>query len=569
MRMKRFLLTVVALMVSAVVIAKEQPKWLKDAVIYHIYPSSYMDSNGDGMGDLNGIRQRLDYIRSVGFNCIWMSPCFESAWEDGGYDILDYYKVDPRFGTNEELFALIKEAHEKGIKVLLDLVAGHTSDKHPWFKEACKAERNKYSDYFIWTNGKSVKPAQSSSNSRGSWVDRDLPRDGYFLTNYFDIQPSLNYGYHNPNPANEWEQGYDAPGPKAVREELKNIIAYWCDHGADGFRVDMASSLIKNDTPEREGVIRLWNEIFAWYNTKYPENIMLSEWANPQQSLSSGFNIDLLIHNNIGGKIYRPLVCETDDKANPTTIYFSPEGKGSVRQSMETYAEVYNTFRKIGGYASMPTCSHDIWRLTRLCRTTAEEQKIAITLFLTLPAPPIVYYGEEIGMRNLEFTHPKEGSLSSRDRTPCRTPMQWDTTANAGFSTIADKTKLFLPVDPAPEFPNVAEQQNDPNSVLNYVKELIALRSKIPALGTAGEWKYVGDMDNPYPMIYARTLGEEKYVVVFNPSKREVSGSTAPLGTKAKWVFGNNPKLAKCKSSKTGLTFTMKPFSVAIFRIDN
>ena len=569
MRMKRFLLTVVALMVSAVVIAKEQPKWLKDAVIYHIYPSSYMDSNGDGMGDLNGIRQRLDYIRSVGFNCIWMSPCFESAWEDGGYDILDYYKVDPRFGTNEELFALIKEAHEKGIKVLLDLVAGHTSDKHPWFKEACKAERNKYSDYFIWTNGKSVKPAQSSSNSRGSWVDRDLPRDGYFLTNYFDIQPSLNYGYHNPNPANEWEQGYDAPGPKAVREELKNIIAYWCDHGADGFRVDMASSLIKNDTPEREGVIRLWNEIFAWYNTKYPENIMLSEWANPQQSLSSGFNIDLLIHNNIGGKIYRPLVCETDDKANPTTIYFSPEGKGSVRQSMETYAEVYNTFRKIGGYASMPTCSHDIWRLTRLSRTTAEEQKIAITLFLTLPAPPIVYYGEEIGMRNLEFTHPKEGSLSSRDRTPCRTPMQWDTTANAGFSTIADKTKLFLPVDPAPEFPNVAEQQNDPNSVLNYVKGLIALRSKIPALGTAGEWKYVGDMDNPYPMIYARTLGEEKYVVVFNPSKREVSGSTAPLGKKAEWIYGNNPKLAKCKSSKTGLTFTMKPFSVAIFRIDN
>ncbi len=564
----KFICAIALAVVSFAASAKEQPKWLKDAVIYHIYPSSYMDSNGDGIGDLNGIRQRLDYIRSVGFNCIWMSPCFESKWEDGGYDITDYYKVDPRFGTNEELFALIKEAHQKGIKVLLDLVAGHTSDKHPWFKESCKAEPNKYSDYFIWTKGKSVKPAQSSSNKRGGWIDRDLPRDGYFLTNYFDIQPSLNYGYHNPNPANEWEQGYDAPGPKAVREELKSIIGYWCDHGADGFRVDMASSLVKNDNQEREGVIRLWNEIFAWYNTKYPENIMLSEWSNPKQSLSSGFNIDLLIHNNTGGKIYRPLFCETDDRANHTITYFNPEGKGDLREPMEVYAKVYNDFRTIGGYASMPTCSHDIWRLNRLNRNTPEEQKIALTFFLTLPAPPIVYYGEEIGMRNLEHTCPKEGSFSSRDRTPCRTPMQWDSTANAGFSSVEDCTKLFLPIDPASTFPNVAEQQNNPNSVLNYVKGLIELRTTHPALGTAGDWKYVGDMDNPYPMIYSRTLGYEKYVVVFNPSKREVSGSTAPLGKKAQWIYGNNKRLAKCKSSKDGHTFTIKPFCVAIFKME-
>lgn len=567
--MKRFLLTLLSLVVSLSAIAKEQPKWLKDAVIYHIYPSSYMDSNGDGIGDLNGIRQRLDYIRSVGFNCIWMSPCFKSAWEDGGYDILDYYAVDPRFGTNEDLFTLIKEAHEKGIKVLLDLVAGHTSDKHPWFKEACKAEPNKYSDYFIWTKGKSVKPGRKGDNENATWVDNEHPRNGYFLKNYFDIQPALNYGYLNPDPANEWEQGYDDPGPKAVREELKSIIAYWCDHGADGFRVDMASSLVKGDNKEREGVIRLWNEIFAWYNAKYPENIMLSEWSEPRQSLSAGFNIDLLIHNKIGGKIYRPLFCETDDHSNPTVTYFNPEGKGSLRKPMEIYGEVYEAFRAIGGYASMPTCSHDIWRLTRLNRATAEEQKIALTFFLTLPAPPIVYYGEEIGMRNVECTRPKEGSFSSRDRTPCRTPMQWDTTRNAGFSMVEDATKLFLPIDQISGFPNVAEQQNDPGSVLNYVKGLIALRSEIPALGTAGEWRYVGDMDNPYPMIYSRTLGNEKYVVVFNPSKREVSGSIAPLGKRAKWIYGNNSKLAKCKSSKTGHTFTMQPFSVAIFRIDN
>ena len=568
MNMKKFFMLVATLIIGVSASAKEQPKWLKDAVIYHIYPTSYMDSNGDGMGDLNGIRQRLDYISSMGFNCIWMSPCFVSAWEDGGYDILDYYKVDARFGTNEDLFALFKEAHQKGIKVLLDLVAGHTSDKHPWFKEACKAERNQYSDYFIWTEGKDSMPSTADvNNSKSKWVDNNHPRNGYFMKNYFDIQPALNYGYYKPNPANEWEDDYNAPGPKAVREELKKIIAYWCDHGADGFRVDMASSLVKGDNENRDGVIRLWNEIFAWYNAKYPENIMLSEWANPQQSLTSGFNIDLLIHNNIGGKIYRPLFCETDDYSNPTITYFHPEGKGSLRKPMEIYTEVYNIFRKIGGYASLPTCSHDIWRLTRLNRSTAEEQKIALTFFLTLPAPPIVYYGEEIGMRNIESTRPKEGSFSSRDRTPCRTPMQWNKTPNAGFSTVEDNTKLYLPIDQLSDYPNVAEQQSDPNSVLNYVKGLISLRSKTPALGTAGEWKYVGDMDNPYPMIYSRTLGEEKYVVVFNPTKREVSGSIASMGKKAEWIYGNNRKLVKCKSNKEGHTFAMQPFSVAIFQI--
>lgn len=144
--------------------------------------------------------------------------------------------------------------------------------------------------------------------------------------------------------------------------------------------------------------------------------------------------------------------------------------------------------------------------------------------------------------------------------------MQWDTSENAGFST-AEPSKLYLPVDNAPQFPNVAEQLTDPNSVLNYVSDLIALRQATPALGVEGDWKYVGDLDNPYPMIYARTLGEEKYVVVFNPADRTVSGSIPAMGKKAEWVFGNNKSLAKCKSSKDDHTFTMKPISVAIYKI--
>ena len=560
MRIKSLFLAI-ALLSTTLLSAKEQPSWLKSAAIYHIYPSTYMDSNGDGIGDLEGIRSKLDYIKSVGFNCIWLSPCFESAWEDGGYDITDFYKVDPRFGTNDDLKRLLDEAHSKGIKVLLDLVAGHTSDKHPWFKSSSQAERNKYSDYYIWTNG---KPAKKPGPK---FVDNNHPRNGYYIRNFFEIQPALNYGYYSPKANHEWEQGYDDEGPKAVRGELKRIIAYWCDMGADGFRVDMAKSLVKSDTKNRDGVRRLWNEIFEWYNKAYPENIMLSEWSDPEQSLSAGFNIDLLIHNGIGGKVYRPLVCETTDKMVPTTCYFNREGKGEIADAMKVYTDIYNTYRRLGGHASMPTCSHDIWRLTRMNRSTAEEQKVAITLFLTLPTPPIVYYGEEIGMRNLEYAPPKEGSHSSRNRSVCRTPMQWSEALNAGFSTVADPSKLYLPIDNARPFPNVDSQQGDPHSVLSYVKGLLSLRAATPALGVEGEWQYVGDVENPYPMIYSRTLGSERYVVVFNPSGRTVEGTIKPLGKRAKWVYGNDTRLAKCKSSKHGHTFVMKPVSVAIFKL--
>ncbi len=545
--------------------AKRTPQWLDDAVIYHIYPSSFMDSNGDGVGDLNGIRSRLDYIKSVGFNCIWLSPCFASDWKDGGYDITDFYAVDKRFGTNDDLFALVKEAHSKGIKVLLDLVAGHTSIKHPWFQASAKAERNEYSDYFIWTNG---KPAKKPGKK---FVDnKSLERDGYYIKNFFSIQPALNYGYYKPNPAHEWEQGYDEAGPTAVRKELMNIIDFWCSHGVDGFRVDMANSLVRGDNEAKDGICRLWNEIFAWYRTKFPENIMLAEWGIPEQALRAGFDIDLLIHNDkkICGKIYRPLVCETTDRLAHTDCYFNKAGKGDLHQPMTLYAQVVGDFKRLGGYASMPTCSHDIWRLRRMNRNTEEEQKVVLTMFLTLPTPPIVYYGEEIGMRNLEYAPPKEGSFSSRNRSTCRTPMQWDTTANAGFSTIKNAEKLYLPVDNAPDAPNVATEEKDAHSILNYVKGLIALRKATPALGTAGEWEYVGDLDNPYPMIYKRSLDGKNYLVVLNPSGRVATGSTAKLGKKAVWVYGNDARLAKCKTSADGHTFTMQPVSAAIYEIE-
>ena len=233
------------------------PEWLSKAVAYQIYPSSYQDSDGDGIGDIPGITSRLDYIKGLGVNVIWLNPVFVSGWFDGGYDIIDFYKVDPRFGTNTDLVKLIDEAHKRGIRVLLDLVAGHSSDQCQWFKESAQGTDMRYSDYYIWSNEipqKEVKiiaerklEADPAVSKRGKWVEADAPRAKYYEKNYYMCQPALNYGYANPDPNHPWEQSCDAPGPQAVRRELRNNMAFWMDKGVDGFRVDMAASLVKGD----------------------------------------------------------------------------------------------------------------------------------------------------------------------------------------------------------------------------------------------------------------------------------------------------------------------------------
>lgn len=349
--MKRLLLLILAASIGLSAEARHPiPAWLRDAVVYHIYPSTYMDSDGDGIGDIEGIRSKLDYIRSVGFNTVWISPVFESEFEDGGYDITDFYRVDPRFGDNAALERLIADAHARGLRVCLDLVAGHTSDKHPWFVASSSAERNEYSDYFIWTPGKQGgKPDKK-------FVDNDLPRDGYYMKNFYDIQPALNYGYTNPDPSKPWQQGYDDPGPTAVREELKNIISFWMDKGADGFRVDMAGSLVKGDDKAHTGIRRLWSDLFDWFEAKYPEGILMSEWSQPQYSLDAGFDIDLIIHNGRGNKLYRTLFTQTANNGDPTPCYFDPEGRGGCRTFVDDYTAMLRETAHTEGIAAMPTC---------------------------------------------------------------------------------------------------------------------------------------------------------------------------------------------------------------------
>lgn len=232
----------------------KQPQWLDNAVFYEIYPQSFNDTNSDGIGDIKGITEKLDYICELGCNAIWINPCFKSPFGDAGYDVEDYYTVAPRYGTNEDLVELFNEAHKRGMHVLLDLVPGHTAVTHKWFKESMKAKRNEFTDRYVWTDSIWVEP-DGMASIRGI-----SDRDGSCAVNFFSHQPALNYGYYKPDPDKKWQQSMNDEGPRATLEALKDIMRFWLSAGADGFRVDMAGSLVKNDE-NGKGTIALWQNV--------------------------------------------------------------------------------------------------------------------------------------------------------------------------------------------------------------------------------------------------------------------------------------------------------------------
>ena len=265
------------------------PAWLEQAVFYQIYPQSFYDTNADGIGDLPGIIAKLDYLQELGITALWLNPCFVSPFQDAGYDVSDYYRVAPRYGTNDDLGRLFAEAGQRGIRVLLDLVPGHTSIEHPWFKESARHERNRYSDWYIWTDSVWAEAPRDLNVVRGL-----TERDGDYITNFFYCQPALNYGFANPDPRRSWEQPVDAPGPRAVREEMRRLMRHWLDRGAAGFRVDMAGSLVKGD-PGGRATGEFWREIRAWLDREYPEAAMVSEWADPVAAIGAGFHLDFYL----------------------------------------------------------------------------------------------------------------------------------------------------------------------------------------------------------------------------------------------------------------------------------
>ena len=470
----------------------KRPIWLDNAVFYEIYPQSFLDTDGDGIGNIIGITEKLPYIRELGCNALWINPCFASPFLDAGYDVADYYQVAPRYGTNEDLFRLFEDAHRLGIHVLLDLVPGHTSWEHPWFKESMKAARNACSDRYIWTDSVWESP-EGFACLRGT-----SERDGSCVTSFFTHQPALNYGFLKPD--KPWQQAMDAPGPMAAREAIKDVMRFWLSHGCDGFRVDMAGSLVKND-PDGVGTIALWQDFREFLDAEYPEAAMISEWGDPDKSLQGGFHMDFLLQ--FGPSYYNDLFrCEKP--------FF--EGEGDASRFVARYKESY-VRSKQKGLICIPSGNHDMDRLAR--HVHGDNRKLAFAFLLSMPGAPFIYYGDEIGMRYVEDIPSVEGGYG---RTGSRSPMQWNSDVNAGFSTGV-QDQLYVPIDPASDRPTVDEQMKDKDSLWNEIKLLIEVRQKYKTLQSNGKVSFLCDGSEGMPLAYVRENGDERILVVINPRK--------------------------------------------------
>jgi glycosidase len=535
------------------------PEWLLDAVFYQVYPQSYFDSNDDGIGDLRGITAKMDYIQSLGVSGIWINPFFESPFNDAGYDIADYYAVAPRYGTLTDFHELVKEAHARKIKVLFDLVIGHCSWDNPWFKRSCQSTTNPYSDWFIWTNNVWATAPPGYEVVRGY-----APRMGGYLTNFFVSQPAFNFGFAHPDQRYPWQQAVDAPGPLAVRAEMKNIIRFWFDQGADGFRADMALSLVKGDL-DGSATASVWAEVRQMLDQEYPDHIMVAEGGNPIVSVGlGGFHVDFCLPWRMPAynSLFRKSITNEGGTQSGVDPYgfsvFDRAGHGNIQEFMDEFLRHYAFIKELG-FISIPEGNHDLHPRISQGRSPAEILQ-AFLFTITMPGVPFIYSGDEIGMRTVPGLPWKEGSY---DRTGIRTPMQWDNTLNAGFSSAAPD-QLYLPVDPVEDRPTVQAQEEDPNSILNQLRQLIALRRTRQALQADAEFYIRYAERGMMPIVYERCSENERLLIAINPTGNtvEVSLSIENLRTIPQTLWGFDGAF---QPTATGWRIQLPPASGGIY----
>jgi oligo-1,6-glucosidase/alpha-glucosidase len=513
--------------------------WWKNAVFYHVYPRSFFDSNGDGIGDLNGIRQKLDYIVQLGADAVWISPFFRSPHRDFGYDVSDYREVDPIFGSNEDFDALLREAHGKGIKIVLDLVMNHTSDEHPWFKAAL-SRTHPYRKWYVWYDGPKPPNNWLSLVGRRAWNYRN---GSYYYTAFLPFQPDLNY--RNPD----------------VQKEMLSVAGYWLEKGADGFRLDIFNCLFEDERLRNNPITWRFfptehNPSMFFQRPKYTLNLPESaDFARKLRAAVDEYPDKFLVGEVMGTEEAAKAFCgrATENGTDGLHAVFLFKTL-STRFSARAFGKLMRSFEKHFPEPYFPTwvfSNHDRVRsITRLGENT-EKAKVLATLQLTARGIPFIYYGEEIGMsqHRIPLTQAKdplaepwkklpEWTLKilrkrglSLNRDECRTPMQWDAGLNAGFSV----GKPWLPVLPDYREKNVAAQEQDPLSLLNVYRRLIALRKQEEVLRT-GATEII-----PSPtqvLAYRRYLDNRSLSVALNFSPRpqrmpfafkDILFSTAPM----------------------------------------
>lgn len=436
-------------------------------VLYQVYPQSFADADGDGMGDLDGLAARLDHLSWLGVDAVWINPCFVSPMRDAGYDVADFLHIDPRYGGDAAWDRLVAEADARGIAVLLDLVAGHTSDQHDWFRASADDPDD---DRYVW-----------SPVAAPGFVPGPGARGQFYKPNFFDFQPALNFGYARPDPNEPWRQPVDAAGPRRNRDALVEIIGHWYDRGAQGFRVDMAASLVKDD-PGHVETGRLWADVRACLDARHPGNILISEWGDPARAVPAGFDVDFFLQfggdddgaplkslwNNGAGTVH--------EAWEPRIAWADASGEGDADTFVAAWEHVRDAIAAAGssGIPGLPTANHDFTRLVAGDRT-ADQVRPALLLALTWPALPSIYYGDEIGMRYVPGLASHEGSSlgPTYERAGSRTPMAW---GDLPASAAVVHESRYLPQDPDPLRPTVADQLADGDTLLRFVRAAVALR---------------------------------------------------------------------------------------------
>ena len=531
-----------------------QPKWWKEAVVYQVYPRSFQDSNGDGLGDLRGILSRLDYIKSLGVTVIWLNPIYGSPNDDNGYDISDYRGIMKEFGTMQDFDELLQGMHARGLKLVMDLVVNHSSDQHPWFEQSRSSRDNPYRDYYHWWPAEKGTPAHRWSffDVNGDAWKFDEKTNAYYLHYFSQKQPDLN-----------WEN------PK-VREEIFSMMRFWFDKGIDGFRMDVIPFISKDTSfpplpaeyhgdyiryyangPHTHEYLQAMNkEVLSRYDVM---TVAEGIGVTPDDALKyvdpGRHELNMLYHFDGVSLGYLP------------NSHKMPDPKG---WSLVDFKQIYSKWDAVfseRGWGTIYLGNHDQPRMVSRWGNDSPEwrelsSKMLTTFLLTMRATPYYFAGDELGMTNIRFNsiddyqdietrnwyqlEKKEGDpvkflegakISARDNG--RTPFQWDSSANAGFTT----GKPWLKVNPNYTNVNVLKEETEPNSCLNYFRKLVALRKSNPVL-VYGKYTLL-DKDNPDVYSYTRELDGKKLLIVLNFKPKPAAAHIGLDLGKAK-VLANN-----------------------------
>jgi maltose alpha-D-glucosyltransferase/alpha-amylase len=490
------------------------PLWYKDAVFYELNVRAFFDSNADGIGDLPGLTQKLDYLKDLGVDAIWLLPIYPSPLKDDGYDIADYFGIHSDYGNLEDFKTLIKSAHQLGLRVITDLVLNHTSDQHPWFQSARKGPDNPYHDYYVWSDD-DQKYAQTriifldTEESNWTWDER---AQQFYWHRFYSHQPDLNFD--NPK----------------VREEIIKVANFWLALGVDGFRADAVPYLFEREgtncenLPETHAYLQ---ELRSFIDQQYPDRILLSEanqWpAEVREYFGDGDEFHMAFHFPLMPRIFMAI-----RKGDVSPITWVLEKTPPIPDSAQWCTFLRNhdelTLEMVTEeerqwmweqYAPDPRMRLNLGirrRLAPLLDNDRRKIELAFSLLFTLPGSPVIYYGDEIGMGDDIWLH---------DRNGVRTPIQWDSGVNAGFST-APTERLYAPIINEGEFSyqklNVTMQEDDPESFLNWLRRQIRLRKQYTAFGRGN--LQILSTNNKSVLAYLRQYQEQNLLVINNLSSQ-------------------------------------------------